>query len=189
MKDLAAIYKTHDGRVLIELEMNSIKQLYNTFDPSPFFERDLDEDAEDYIISSVHDIAMKKPLTLVFHVPSAEASVLKPDDIAVGIHKHFHNKEEAERRELRLTMRRGRISLLIGLVFLVLCITIERFLAAFIAEKVFIDIIKEGFLICGWVAMWRPIQIYLYDWWPILQNIRVFRKLRRIKVEIKQRKV
>jgi hypothetical protein len=188
MKDLESVYKVKEGKVLVELELNSIKQLYNTFDPSPFYERDLDNDAEEYIVSVVHDISMRKPLLLVLHVPAAEATVQKPDDIAVGIHKHFHYKEEVERRELRLIMRRGRISLLIGLVFLVSCIMVERILSVFISQQVFIDIVKEGFLICGWVAMWRPIQIYLYDWWPILQNILVFRKLRKIKVEVKARK-
>lgn len=28
-------------------------------------------------------------------------------------------------------------------------------------------ILKEGVLIGGWVAMWRPIEMFLYDWWPI----------------------
>ena len=188
MKDLEFVYRTRDGKVLVELELSSYKQLYNTFDPSPFYERDLDNDAEDYIVSVVKDISLRKPLLLVLHIPASEAEVQRADDIAVGIHKHFHYKEEVERRELRLIMRRGRISLLIGLVFLVACIMVERILSMFMSDKVFIDIIKEGFMICGWVAMWRPIQIYLYDWWPILLNILVFRKLRKIKVEVKARK-
>ena len=32
-------------------------------------------------------------------------------------------------------------------------------------------------LIAGWVAMWRPLEIFLYDWWPIRRRIRVLGKL------------
>ncbi len=28
-------------------------------------------------------------------------------------------------------------------------------------------VIREGLLIGGWVAMWRPLEVCQYDWWPI----------------------
>jgi hypothetical protein len=39
---------------------------------------------------------------------------------------------------------------------------VGRFFGNHIAE-----ILQEGLLIGGWVAMWRPMEIFLYDWWPI----------------------
>lgn len=36
---------------LIELRLNNVGQLFNTMDPSPFHERDLDHDAEEFILS------------------------------------------------------------------------------------------------------------------------------------------
>jgi len=36
---------------LIELKLASVSQLFNTMDPSPFHERDLDHDAEEFILS------------------------------------------------------------------------------------------------------------------------------------------
>ena len=47
-----------------------------------------------------------------------------------------------------------------------------------------IDVFREGLIICGWVAMWRPIQIFLYDWWPILGDRRLFDRLSRMPVQI-----
>jgi hypothetical protein len=38
-------------------------------------------------------------------------------------------------------------------------------------------VLSEGFTIIGWVAMWRPLEIYLYRWWPVRQLGRVYRKL------------
>ena len=38
-------------------------------------------------------------------------------------------------------------------------------------------ILKEGLLIVGWVAMWRPLEIFLYDWWPIRRFALLYEKL------------
>jgi hypothetical protein len=43
---------------------------------------------------------------------------------------------------------------------------------------------EQGLLIVGWVAMWRPLEIFLYDWWPILGERRIHDDLSRIQVRI-----
>jgi hypothetical protein len=40
-------------------------------------------------------------------------------------------------------------------------------------------------LIAGWVAMWRPLQIFLYDWWPLRRRNRVFGKLSAMPVLVR----
>ena len=42
-------------------------------------------------------------------------------------------------------------------------------------------------MIAGWVAMWRPMQIYLYDWWPLLRRSRTYAKLSQMPVELVQK--
>ena len=46
------------------------------------------------------------------------------------------------------------------------------------------EVIREGLTIAGWVAMWRPLQMYLYDWWPVRRRWKILNKLGRMKVEI-----
>jgi hypothetical protein len=46
------------------------------------------------------------------------------------------------------------------------------------------DIIREGFIIAGWVAMWRPLETYLYDWWPVRAEWHNLQQLARMKVRI-----
>jgi len=45
-------------------------------------------------------------------------------------------------------------------------------------------VLRESLTIAGWVAMWRPMQIYLYDWWPVRQRGRVYAKLSQMPVEV-----
>jgi hypothetical protein len=37
--------------------------------------------------------------------------------------------------------------------------------------------VQESLIIVGWVANWRPIEIYLYDWWPIRRRRRLLARI------------
>ena len=37
-------------------------------------------------------------------------------------------------------------------------------------------IVRESLHIGGWVAMWHPMETYLYGWWPVRRQGRIFRK-------------
>jgi hypothetical protein len=80
-------------------------------------------------------------------------------------------------------MRDGRLSLVIGLLFLSVCLTAAQLVHGTGATTVQ-DITREGLTIAGWVAMWRPLEIYLYDWWPLRRRWKISEKMGRMKVEI-----
>jgi len=48
-------------------------------------------------------------------------------------------------------------------------------------------VVRESLTIAGWVAMWRPMQIYLNDWWPLRRRSSIFAKLSHMPVEVLQR--
>jgi hypothetical protein len=48
-------------------------------------------------------------------------------------------------------------------------------------------VLQEGLLIMGWVAMWRPIDIFLYDWWPIWRHKRIHSRIARLPIELSRR--
>src|SRR5262249_24670086 len=54
----------------IEISLSRLPQLFNSLDPSPFLERDLDRDAEDYIVGSAEEAPRQHPLALVIHLPA-----------------------------------------------------------------------------------------------------------------------
>jgi hypothetical protein len=45
--------------------------------------------------------------------------------------------------------------------------------------------IEEGFIIVGWVALWRPLEIFLYDWWPLAQKRRLYQRLSEAQVAVR----
>lgn len=84
---------------------------------------------------------------------------------------------------LRLLLIEGRSSLVIGLGFMALCLFGAELLSV-TSSSAFLKLIKETLLIGGWVAMWRPLQTFLYDWWPIARRRRIYRGLGRSTVQV-----
>lgn len=184
MADGREAYRREDGAVLIELRLSSVRQLFNSLDPAPFNEKDLDSDAETYIVESVEEFPLSQKMKLVVHLPQAEL----PDslDLEAAIHHHFMLRRDEWRRHLSHQLHQGRITLAIALVFLFVCLSLRQLVRAK-SQGMFMDGVGEALLIFGWVAMWRPIDILLYDWWPIRRRVRVAAKLVGMTVEARRR--
>jgi hypothetical protein len=182
MSGLESYYNQEQDTYLIEIRLRNFHQLFNSLDPSPFLEKDLDEEAENYIIQSVQEFPLKTPLKLVFYLPQGEQEEAK-QVIAEAIHNYFSYRREGAIKDLRHILQQGRASLVIGSIFLIICISLSG-LVSLLHIGTVVNIIKEGLLILGWVAMWRPLQIFLYDWLPIYRKRQMFDKLSTIPIEI-----
>jgi len=167
----------------IEINLTRLAQLFNSLDPSPFHERDLDQDAEDYIVGSAEEVPRQQPITLIIHLPADQLPRAGSPDLGTAIHNYFAYREEQERRRLRLLFRTGRIAILTGLAFLFCCVLLRE-VAFSIGHGPISDIVGESMLIIGWVAMWRPLEIFLYEWVPIRQRCRTFGKLSKLPVMV-----
>jgi hypothetical protein len=58
---------------LIDIPVNDIAQLFHTLDPFPFRERDLADEAEDYIVSWAREMPSNRPFKIVVHIPDNES--------------------------------------------------------------------------------------------------------------------
>jgi hypothetical protein len=170
----------------IEVNLTRLAQLFNSLDPSPFHERDLDQDAEDYIVGSAEEAPRQRPLKLVIHLPADQLQPTASLDLATAVHHYFAYRESNERRRLRLLFRDGRIALITGLAFL-LCCTLLRELSFSLGNGAISDIIGEGMLIIGWVAMWRPLEIFLYEWVPMRRRCRILASLSKAPVIVRSK--
>ncbi|MBM4108504.1 MAG: hypothetical protein FJ255_06785 [Phycisphaerae bacterium] len=166
----------------IHLRLRTLAQLLNSLDPAPFHERDLDDDAADFIIGSALDAPRDADLRVVIHLD--EPSARPEHDAAQSIHNYFRYRAAQSRRQMRELMRHGRRTLLIGLAFLAACLTAVQLLSAIKSTGV-IWFTREALVIVGWVALWRPLEIFLYEWWPIRWQGRLFGRLERAPVEVR----
>jgi hypothetical protein len=175
---------TNAERAVLDLHVGEINQLFNSMDPAPFRERDLDPNAEAYIVDWARETRAGQPLGLSVRLSRAAAT---PDDTRLlhdAVHEYFRRRAEATRRQLRQLLRVGRISLAIGLSFLAGAIVVGEFIAGLLPKGSYGWIIKESFVIGGWVALWRPLEIFLYGWWPIRAEARLYDRLGEMSVSV-----
>lgn len=169
---------------LIEIHLAELKQLFNSMDPSPFAERDLDPNAEEFIVGWAQEAPPDAPIGLLIHLDRSPGLAEEPVLLRDAIRRFFAGRADRSRRQLRMLFRRGRISLFIGLIFLATCIAAGDLIASVMSGRRVGEILRESLLIGGWVAMWRPLEIFLYDWWPIRAERRLYQRLSIVSVRI-----
>ena len=174
-------YRRDGDTWLIEIRLRELRQLFHHLDPAPFHEKDIDPAAETYIDDAVREIGPRKPCKLVVYLPAVERESAGAGALPEAFAHYFEYRARQSRVELRRLLGRGVASLLIGLAFMFACLTTRRWLAAIGSNGV----LTEGLLLIGWVALWRPVEIFLYDWWPIRRQQQRFECISRMPVEIR----
>jgi hypothetical protein len=173
-------YRREGDHHLIEINLREARQLFNSLDPAPFHDKDLDTAAEAYIVEAVQELSTRRRNKLVLYLQTMDDSDTRT--IPAAIHNYFGYRARQAGSDLRLLLRFGLISLLIGLLFMGACLMLRQLLTQYATSQ----LITEGLLIVGWVALWRPLEVFLYEWWPIRQRQRRYQHLATMPVEVRR---
>ena len=172
------------ARLWLDLHVGVQQQLFNSMDPAPFHLRDLDPAVAAYIVDWAEEAPPRAALGLRVTLNDEAA---RPGDAALlrdAVHEHFKRRVLASRRELKHLFRNGRISLAIGLGFLAVAIFISESVTGLITNEHYALLVQESVVIGGWVALWHPINIFLYDWWPIRASGKLHERLSTAEVQL-----
>jgi hypothetical protein len=172
---------------VVEVRLREVNQLFDVLDPAPFHEKELNRSAEEYLVESAKELPSGAVREIVLYL---EGLALADDQAAVGdaIRAHFGRRSTVLRRSLRQLLQRGIISLVIGLTFLTAMFALSQVLVNLLGGHSVTRVLREGLLIIGWVAMWKPLEILLYDWWPILAERLLCDRLSRVQVRVAVKK-
>jgi len=170
---------------VLDLYLVELRRIFDSLDPAPFRERDLDPKANEYIVDWARECPAGQPLALVVHLDLAP--VASGDALLLGeaVREFYRGRATATRRELSRLFRTGRISLVIGLAFLAVAIVVGEALSALISKESYAGLLRESLIIGGWVALWRPLEIFLYDWWPVRAQARLYDRLAEMEVSLR----
>ena len=167
----------------IKLHLRALSQLLQ-LDPSPFRESALTPEADNYILSKAKQIPRHQPIRIVIELPSSASRLESIPDVSGAITNHFRGCAEAESEHLRELFRYGRKALLIGFVTLSACLFLAWHVSYNLPTRPLTRLMQESFVILGWVSMWRPIEIFLYEWLPFARRRNLFRRLSRAAVKV-----
>ena len=173
---------------VIKLRLSRIEQLFNSLDPSPFHERDLDADAEEYIVAWAREFSADAHLRIRIELPPEEARRAEARGTAVALANYFDYRVSIIERDLRELFRIGRRYLIIGLIVLAGCLAANQLLRANFPDNALMRTIEESLVILGWVANWKPLETFLYEWWPIKRRLNLYRRLEKAPTEFVEEK-
>src|SRR3954469_25293717 len=93
---------------VIEVHVAELKQLFNAIDPAPFRERDLDPNAEEFIVGWAREAPGDAPLALVVYLDRPAGLPEEATILREAIREFFNRRAQVSRQNLRQLFRRGR---------------------------------------------------------------------------------
>jgi hypothetical protein len=181
---MSSRYRMEEGRACIDIRLNTWRQLFDLRDPAPFRERDLDPGAVDHLLTSVREIPIRQPVRInLFILPNTDET-LEKSVLEAAIRAHFLHERELAERAIAANFRNGRYLFVLGLVIITVFLTMSKVVASIEAIGFAREVLSEGLVVMGWVAMWRPAEVLLYDWWPLFEQRRWIDKLLQADLDI-----
>jgi hypothetical protein len=172
-----ARYRRVGDRVIVELALRSAQQIFDIRDPAPFRARDLDDDAERWLLDAAEELPRKTPIEFQLHVAEPLDDGLTERTVVDAIRAHLHYLLGRNRRDLRALMRQGLVSGAMAVALLALCMAAQLWLQPLAARAHWAAALREGVVIFGWVALWRPMETFLFSWWPYAARARLLRRV------------
>ncbi len=165
----------------IELELHSLAQLFDVLDPAPFRERALDPHAHRYLLSCAQELDPRGVLRLRVHLPPELRG--DSDTIGAAIHNHFAYERDQAARLLRARMRLAWRALLIGMLILASTTLVGQELR----RLPLLDWLGEGVQILGWVVLWYPLDLLLFQRREVAAELRALDALAHAEVALADR--
>lgn len=176
-------YRHEHGVPCIDVRVRTMRQLFDFHDPAPFRERDLDDDVADYLLGGLEDLPRARQVKIAVFIAEREPGDLPPEEIATAFRDHFAWQRERIVHALRDHVRRAQFALVMGLAVLAAFLSLAE-LSALLGAGRGREIVREGLVIIAWVALWRPLEALLYDWWPHVQKRRLRDRLLAAPIEV-----
>lgn len=177
--------RVEGGKYCIDLRLKSARQLFDGRDPAPFRDRVLDADAVEYMLLRLHEIPARAEAKIVVWIANPLPSDLTDELIVDSFSRHFHYEGERLARQTRMYLQRGPLLLIGGLAVIILSPTISQWMITATQPGNLQRILTDGISIMSWVAVWRPLETLVYDWWPLFAQRRTIRKILETEIEVR----
>jgi hypothetical protein len=184
VKSIESVYRKENGRILIEVTLSSVLQLFNTFDPAPFHEKELNTAAESYIVDIVRDFPSTTEFRIVVYLPDTLTGTKEAQEIPAAIRNHFRYRALMQDHTFRDRWRYGRFTILVGLSFLAIAIIVSQAVANHFPASPVAQLAATALEVAGWVAMWEPVTVHLYQLWPIIKQKRTYEKIAGMEIDV-----
>lgn len=154
---------TRDGKAIIDISVESIGDLFNSFDKkATFTKRELDQDFVDYIVDCVKEIGSHAFIIRV--TIDKEYNMLQENILRKAVANHFSYLYQIERQNLRKEVLKFFALLILG-IGLMGWVSVSK-LPDTPEIELWKKVFQEGVIIAAWVAFWEATTTFIFGWGP-----------------------
>lgn len=166
--------KTHEVRV----DLASLRELFQAAEFDPLSGRPYADSGLDRILNQVRP-GPRGPIHATIVLPGRERSVDVEARTRAALQNYCDVRIEQKQNDKASLRHEGFATLWRGVLFLALCLFASRLLGdPKYLHHVIARFLDEGFIIAGWVALWYPLDVLLYEHWPLTREQRLYGQLR-----------
>lgn len=177
-------YRIEGDTVIIEMGIEEPFDLYDDKDPSVLNLRDFRKEVQNYIIESIEEIPKSKKIKINIYFDKFSDDIAEVENLRQSFFDFFAFETKLRVHQIRIKIKRGFKSLAVGICFLFFCIIAAHFLG-YSNKSLLSELFVEGLTVLGWVSLWTPLQVFLYEIWPLLENIKNFKRVLISSVDFK----
>ncbi len=172
---------TPDGKAIIDITVESISDLFNSFDKKAVFSRrELDQDFVDYLFDCVREIGSDDFMVRVSI--EHEFNSLQENNLRKAIINYFAYVSEVEKIKFRNEMGKFFLLMLFGITLLAL---LSKYKIPDTAEvEVWVKTAQEGLVIASWVAIWEAMTAIFFCWSPYFAKTEVYNRILTSEINI-----
>jgi hypothetical protein len=170
----------------IEICLDDINHLFSAPETDYFAEKPVYYSGLDTAVIEIRKAGRRSEHRLVILLPAEKISPELHEAARRALAYYCAHKIEESRREVSLLRREGFEALQTGLVFMAVCLSVSLYVSKQIwIPELIQTFVGQGLSVVAWVSMWKPIDIFLYQWWPHWQTRFVFDKIRKSELVIR----
>jgi hypothetical protein len=167
----------------VSVHVRHLGQLFSSFDPSPFWDRDLDRDAAAFVEEEFADRPRDRPWVL--NVTTSDLYEETQPVVQDAVRHYYLRFVDSTRHRIREQLRIGRISLAVGVGMFALCMSAPTLFGA-VFVRALPDVLAEGLIVLGWIALWLPIEQLVSELVPLMRQRSFYQQLARIRVHLRR---
>jgi hypothetical protein len=171
-----------DGAYLIEIAIAKLEDFFDPYDPSTFYERDVNPYICHKIMEQIIIFPKDMKVRFLVHLPKKLRRLDVEAKLFNALRHHFEYELLDSDLHLQRRIQKGKMTFAVASMIFILAQS-GSFLLKEYATFMPLRVLAEGLYIGGWVTMWHPIQTLLYEWLPLYENKRTYRRL--ISLDIK----
>lgn len=172
----------HKDFSTVYVHVRRLGQLFNSLDPSPFWERDLDRSAGQFIEDEFSD--KPRDRTWVLEVSIEENQDFNTKDVQSAVITYYQRMVASASKQIRDKLWIGQWAMLIGVVVFLACMLLRELFEQRLASGP-PRLLDEGLIVLAWVAIWIPVEQLFYDLAPLMRERRLYRRLTQVRVHVR----